>query len=305
MKVVYGHTDSIYVKMPFDQAEQTRERLNNHVRKLFPNLLGLEEHPVELEFEQYFESLGVGVTKNRNAGLISWKDGKWLDNPEFTMTGFMAKRMSITQLAKTIQSEVLMMWVNQASEKEVTAHLRTQYNRVLQGTVHFKNLLIRSRYREARFIYKCGFCDKQYNAKQAVDIRKQFTSNVHCTKCGNDLLLKTLEGKNPSVGAGVEGVMWYNQNNENQIDDSYVCIKVVDDPVRASYINPVTGIVKKPSYVSASTTKELESIVGNNIDYVHYAQSILKKAQPIYDAMDWDLVPISRDINQRTLNEWW
>ena len=305
MKVVYGHTDSIYVEMPFDQAEQTRDIINNHVRKLFPNLLELEEHPVELEFEKYFESLGVGVTKNRNAGLISWKDGKWLDNPEFTMTGFMAKRMSITQLAKTIQSEVLMMWVNQASEKEVTAHLRAQYNRVLQGKVHFKNLLIRSRFREVRFMYKCGFCDKQYTAKQSVDVRKQFTSNVHCTKCGNDLLLKTIEGKNPSVGAGVEGVMWYNQNNKIEIDDSYVCIKVVDDPARVNYINPITGVIKRPSYLSAPTIEELGKLSENYIDYGHYAQSIIKKALPIYNAMNWDISPISRDLNQRTLDEWW
>ena len=38
MKVVYGHTDSLYVQMPFEQAEQTRVILNNHVRNLFPNL---------------------------------------------------------------------------------------------------------------------------------------------------------------------------------------------------------------------------------------------------------------------------
>ena len=305
MKVVYGHTDSIYVEMPFDQAEQTRDIINNHVRKLFPNLLELEEHPVELEFEKYFESLGVGVTKNRNAGLISWKDGKWLDNPEFTMTGFMAKRMSITQLAKSIQNEVLQMWVKQCSEKEVTTYLRNQHNKVLQGDIHFKNLLIRSRFREARFIYKCGFCDKQYTAKQSVDVRKQFTSNVHCTKCGNDLLLKTIEGKNPSVGAGVEGVMWYNQNNKIEIDDSYVCIKVVDDPARVNYINPITGVIKRPSYLSAPTIEELGKLSENYIDYGHYAQSIIKKALPIYNAMNWDISPISRDLNQRTLDEWW
>tara|TARA_R110000824_G_scaffold35901_3_gene111970 strand:- start:1421 stop:2296 length:876 start_codon:yes stop_codon:yes gene_type:complete len=291
--------------MSFAEAEQMCVILNNHVRKIFPNLLGLEEHPVELEFEKYFKSLGVGVTKNRNAGLISWKDGKWLDNPEFTVTGFMAKRMSITQLAKSIQNEVLSMWVKQVPEKEVTMYLRKQYNKVLQGDIHFKNLLIRSRFRETRFIYKCGFCDKQYTAKQAVEVRKQFTSNVHCTKCGNDLLLKTLEGKNPSVGAGVEGVMWYNQNNKIQIDDSYVCIKVVDDPTRVNYINPISGVTKRPSYLSASTTKELGNLSENHIDYGHYAQSIIKKALPIYDAMNWDITPISRDLKQRTLNEWW
>ena len=30
MRVVYGHTDSIYVQMPMEQAEATLDLLNNH-----------------------------------------------------------------------------------------------------------------------------------------------------------------------------------------------------------------------------------------------------------------------------------
>ena len=42
MKVVYGHTDSIYVEMEDDdisKAEDVLQILNTHVRKKFPNLL--------------------------------------------------------------------------------------------------------------------------------------------------------------------------------------------------------------------------------------------------------------------------
>ena len=107
MKVVYGHTDSIYVQIPMNRTGEVLDLLNTKVREKFPNVMGLKEHPVVLEFEKYYESLGVGITKNRNAGLISWKDGEYLDEPKFVMTGFSAKRVAITKLAKTVQLEVL------------------------------------------------------------------------------------------------------------------------------------------------------------------------------------------------------
>ena len=147
MKVVYGHTDSIYVEMPMNRAEETLALLNNHVRGLFPNLLGLKEHPVTLEFEKYYQSLGVGMTKNRNAGLISWKDGKYLEEPEFVMTGFTAKRLSITKLAKETQMSILKMWVGQFTEAEITGMLKQAYYAVLEGKVPVEYLINRSRFR--------------------------------------------------------------------------------------------------------------------------------------------------------------
>ena len=124
MKVVYGHTDSIYVDCESVQkGKEAVEHINKEVQKLFPNILGLDEHPVQLEFEKYFKTLGVGVTKNRNAGLITWKDGEFLEEDEFSMTGFTAKRQSITKLGKDTQTQVLYMWVNAFSEEDVTDYL--------------------------------------------------------------------------------------------------------------------------------------------------------------------------------------
>ena len=45
MKVVYGHTDSIYVDIEdnsIETAKQTLKILNDHVRKAFPNVMWLE-----------------------------------------------------------------------------------------------------------------------------------------------------------------------------------------------------------------------------------------------------------------------
>ena len=43
-----------------------------------------------------------------------------------------------------------------------------------------------------------------------------------CIKCGNDIDLVTLEGKKPSIGSGIEGVLWNNQIEDNEIETSIV-----------------------------------------------------------------------------------
>ena len=58
MKVVYGHTDSIYVQIDdIDRALSAIKTIEEKVREKFPNVLGLDEHPVVLEFEKYFSAL--------------------------------------------------------------------------------------------------------------------------------------------------------------------------------------------------------------------------------------------------------
>ena len=302
MRVVYGHTDSIYVQMPIEKTEETLSILNNHVRKKFPNVLGLDQHPVSLEFEKYFQSLGVGITKNRNAGLISWKDGAELKEPEFVMTGFAAKRVTITELAKRIQMEVLMMWVNGEPEAVVTKHLKTQYNAVLSGKTELKSLTNRSRYRPERFTYMCADCSKLYTATELVEYRKSTISYSYCQKCGSGFKLLTQAGKKPMIGEGIEGVLWWNQTQNNPIDDSYIYIRVEDEINRPFYINPVTGVRKRPSYISAPSIAEFPEV---KPDFKHYAESIIKKAEPIYKAMGWSTDEIKKDINQQTLNDWW
>ena len=139
MKVVYGHTDSIYVKIEdVEKAEQVCEDLDAHVQSLFPNPLGLDPHPVSLEFEKFYKSLGVGCTKNRNAGFISWKDGEWLAEPEFVVTGFSMKRITETKLGREVQETVLKMWANEKTEQEIVQYCQQKYNDVMDGKLPFQ-----------------------------------------------------------------------------------------------------------------------------------------------------------------------
>ncbi len=305
MKVVYGHTDSIYVEMEDDdisKAEDVLQILNTHVREKFPNLLGLEEHPVTLEFEKFFKTLGVGCKKNRNAGLISWKDGEFLDELQFTMTGFTAKRVAITPLAKEIQLEVLDRWVKEQSEEEITSFLQSEYQKVLSGDIEISKLAQRSRYREERFSVKCSNCAKEgfYSKRKNPKISLMDLVNDPMKVCCNNPTYVTLRDKRAIIGSGVEGVIYHNYTNpDNQIEDSYLYLKIVG--VTDTYYHPMNKTYVNPRYISKNTYAELE---GYTPDYRHYASSIVSKAEPIYEAMGWDVTKIMKDNNQTELDEW-
>ena len=307
MKIVYGHTDSIYVKCDdIDKAKETCSIVNEYVREHFPNLLGLDEHPVTLEFEKYYKSLGVGATKNRNAGLISWKDGEYLEEDEFVLTGFSAKRASQTQLAKDTQLTILKMWVNGDSEEKITNYLHDLFNKVISGDIELSKLTNRSRFREERFKVKCmGECKKMkwgkiFTLSELIDNiaehRMKFSSDEW--KCCNAPNIRTLNNKKPVIGSGVEGVLYYNSFNEVPIEDSYLYIKVKD--VQNTYIHPLTQIDTVPSWIAVNNEEELSSF---SPDYLHYAYQVVSKAEPIFNAMGWDVKNISRTRNQ-DLGEW-
>ena len=311
MKVVYGHTDSIYVDIEdnnIETAEKTLKILNEHVREAFPNVMGLEEHPVTLEFEKYFRTLGVGATKNRNAGLITWKDGEFLDEEEFVMTGFTAKRVSLTKLAKDVQLTVLRMWVEGKSEQKIVSFLNKKYNDVMNGQIPLTDILQRSRYREERFKVVCKTCnpharfDKAWSNVKGVSVF-DLMDNGGCLDDSGELMIHnnfvTIGGKRPTFGAGVEGVLFSYEQGYETIDDTYLYLRIKD--CTQTYRHPITRTFVKPNYVSRLTADEFDEFTP---DWSHYAESVVKKAEPIFRAMGWDVMQIKKDTKQSSLEEW-
>ena len=302
MKVVYGHTDSIYVQIDsVETAETAIKVIEESVREHFPNVMGLKEHPIQLEFEKYYSALGVGVTKNRNAGLVSWEDGQWLDKPKFTMTGFTAKRVSESKLAKTIQTTALRMWVDQKSMVDINKYLNESYDSVLTGQVDKSAIIKRSRLRKKRFTVKCPECKRQCHLKDLNNTRvcgqEEGREGLH--KCGNSVSnFTTLEGKRPTIGSGVAGVISAWQSTSATFDDSYLYLKVIN---YNNYINPLTKVTRRIEYMAGTTYADFEDCVP---DYKHYAEQVVKKAEPIYKAMSWDISAIRTGRIQKSLEEW-
>ena len=301
MKVVYGHTDSIYIKCDsVEKAKVAIEEINDHVRESFPNALGLEQHPVVLEFEKFYSSLGVGTTKNRNVGLVSWLDGVWLDEPKFVMTGFTAKKISETGFARDIQSTVLRMWVDQCSFEEINEYLHQKYSTVLKGEIDFESIVKRSRFKEERFKVKCS-CGKGYSV---FDLQKKhkFTEGKRtnfCSKCAAEFTtFTTKEGKKPVFGAGNSAILFgVEKLNLPTNIDSYVFIKCKP---AGHYTNPLTGKQVEATYVAGRTFDELREY---SPDWSHYADQVIKKAEPVYKAMEWDTASIKN--KEKKLSDWW
>ena len=304
MKVVYGHTDSIFVQIDsVEKAETAIKEIELAVREHFPNILNLETHPVSLEFEKYYSALGVGTTKNRNAGTIIWKDGKTLDEPEFTMTGFVAKRVSATPLEKEVQTEVLKMWVEGKSLTMINSYLHSIYSAVLKNNVDVRKLIKRSRVKEDRFVVKCGVCSRKYNLKDLTTTKvcgeNEGRDGTH--KCGELVSkFKTLGDKKPTIASGMVGVLSAWQNDpDTRFDDSYLYLKV---DTKETYINPLTKEVRSADYVAGVMEKEFEN---HTPDSHHYAEQVIKKAKPIYLAMGWDISAIRTGKIQKSLSDWW
>jgi len=303
MKVVYGHTDSIYVQIDsVEKAEEVIKEIETSVREHFPNVMGLEQHPVVLEFEKYYSALGVGTTKNRNAGMITWKDGEWLDEPEFVMTGFTAKRVSATQLEKDVQTTALKMWVTKRSMKEINDYLSTIYNNILSGEVDNSLLLKRSRLKESRFMVQCQSCKRKYHLKNLTKLalcgENEGRAGTH--KCGTPVSeFLTIEQKRPSIGSGIAGVLYSWQKGEDNFEDSYLFMKV--RPLNETYINPLTKEKKNVEFVAGNIATDFKKQIPA---HEHYAEQIIKKAKPIYEAMDWDISSIRTGWIPMSLTEW-
>tara|TARA_R110002051_G_scaffold2304_1_gene12180 strand:+ start:1017 stop:1910 length:894 start_codon:yes stop_codon:yes gene_type:complete len=297
MKVVYGHTDSIYVQIDsVEIAQDNIKEIESYVRESFPNVMGLDEHPVVLEFEKYFSALGVGVTKNRNAGMITWEDGRYLDEPKFTMTGFVAKRVSATKLEKEVQTTVLKMWVAEKSMEEINKYLYRTYSGVLNGTIDIDSIIKRSRLRPSRFTVKCPECRSKYHLRECIKLKHSV-----CKKCSTlTTQFTTLEGKKPSIGSGIAGVLFAWEKNDAHFDDSYLYLKI--KTVNDYYTHPLTQDRRVVEYISATTYEDFESYTP---DWQHYSQQVVKKAEPIYKAMGWEMSSIRTGKIQLSLEEWW
>lgn len=295
MKVVYGHTDSIYVQI--DSVESAQEKIleiQDYVRESFPNEMGLEQHPVVLEFEKYFSSLGVGTVKNRNAGLVSWEDGIWLDKPKFTMTGFTAKRISETQFAKELQTDILKKWVNAESENEIVKFLFETYSKVLNGKVPFEQFVKRSRLKENRFTVKCPECKSKYSLKECLTLPHKV-----CSKCATGTSkFTTLEGKKPSIGSGIAGVLYAWEHENKTFDDNYLSLKVIGT---GTFTHPLTHETKVAEYVAGTEMNDFKNYMP---DWRHYAEQVVSKAEPVFDSMGWDISSIRNGKIQKKLEEW-
>ena len=148
-EVIYGHTDSIFVlaKNP-EESQELCGKLNAHLKTTVFNDF------VTLEFEKFAKSFFLSKKKNRYCGYLSWKDGEYLDEENFFMMGFEAKKSNETAFAKNVQLTTLKMVASGKLENEVTKFNKERYNLLKSGEVDMSTIAKRSRLRQELTDYK-------------------------------------------------------------------------------------------------------------------------------------------------------
>ena len=123
---LYGDTDSVFIQVPFEKAEELSLKLTNELKQYFKIKYGLKKTPVlKLKFEKYYKRIFFKPkTKKRYAGLLVWKKGKEVDPPQLDIVGFEAVRTDVAPITTEVQAEIFRLILGGASEDEIYDYLR-------------------------------------------------------------------------------------------------------------------------------------------------------------------------------------
>jgi len=152
-EVLYGDTDSVFVNLKVDSqksADETSRKIAKEINKYFKDKIKKEfdrNSVLELEYEKTFKVLmlpqmrgGKTGAKKRYAGLLINEKGK----EEMTVTGMEIVRRDWTELAKTVQLEMLNRVFH---KKEVAKYIKKIVDELKQGK-HDDKLIYRKNLRK-------------------------------------------------------------------------------------------------------------------------------------------------------------
>lgn len=126
-----GHTDSAYIKVPFDKAEE----IAGYLTDVAQNEMNLKYLDVELE--AYFDYWVTAATKNRNFGIKVWPKE---DAGQMKVTGFEVKASNATPICKTVQKTAFTMIATGKDEDDVWNKVRPIVKSVYNGEVSIEDV---------------------------------------------------------------------------------------------------------------------------------------------------------------------
>ena len=145
-KVIYGDTDSIFVILSDNLTEDMIFAIEKEVNDLFQSKYGKN---FQLEADKLFSALYFPkrasddtASKKKYAGYKIWERGKGFIEPELEIVGFEAIKGDTPEAAKTLQKELIRMFLSGKSINEIKAFVEEYKRSFLSGAVPVDQLVI-------------------------------------------------------------------------------------------------------------------------------------------------------------------
>jgi len=153
-EVIYGHTDSIFVKLGDDKSieecAEIAEQLGEHLTKVCQEEVKSEAMVVEAEMimDRFYLPL-----RNKYAGRIVWQPGTG-ETPfsigqrpvdaRIKMKGFEAKKTNTSKVGRTVQFDSIKMIWDEIAPLSVLGHLQTIVDDVRNGVTPVEHLVAKA-----------------------------------------------------------------------------------------------------------------------------------------------------------------
>jgi len=125
-EVKYCDTDSIFVQVPLEDAEEFGNKLNANF-------------PYHLKLEKFFSSLMFSGSKKRYCGKVSYEGGKQTDY--LSVTGFEKVRGDSSNVTKEIQDKVMNM-VLDGQKGDIIDYLKAKVKEMKEGKYGIDDIAI-------------------------------------------------------------------------------------------------------------------------------------------------------------------
>ena len=106
------------------QTNQLIGDINKGFKELF-ECIGVKEYTMKMDFEKIYKRMFIGKMKKRYVGMIIWKDGKMLQEPILSVTGYESKRSDTPKAIREAQKQMfnIMLSDNLERKKETIEYL--------------------------------------------------------------------------------------------------------------------------------------------------------------------------------------
>lgn len=185
LKVLFSHTDSIYVSVPDVSDEKELEaigkrlskEIGDEVRKIIPKSDLLKDVSLDLEFDSICRTAFFNKeVRNRNARLVIYQDGKWLNVPKLKITGFSSIRSDVPKVVQNLLNTVFTMILEEKKEDEVLKVVKDFECKFLDGRFYINDICVSSSIKVD--IPKEIEKGTPYHVKGAVNANLYFDANI-------------------------------------------------------------------------------------------------------------------------------